>query len=203
MKVFAKIRWVASILLIFFIVLITNIIDRNNFNKLSYSVTTMYEDRIVATDILFEISTIVKEKQIAHLTSDTVFFQKQNEQANRKIDQLIDAYNLTKFTKEEMLAFDLLQEELKSLKQIEKSSASLPNEEALKSIKNIDEQLYNLSKIQLKEGKQQVFITNKIKDTINIYTNSEIIFLIVMAILVQIIILYKPKEENTADKNAS
>lgn len=199
MKVFAKIRWVASILLIFFIVLITNIIDRNNFNKLSYSVTTMYEDRIVASDILFEISTIVKEKQIAHLTSDTVFFQKQNEQANREIDQLIDTYKQTKFTKEEMLAFNLLQEELEALKQKEKSSANLPNEAALNSIENIDEQLYNLSKIQLKEGKQQVFISNQIKDTINIYTNSEIIFLIVMAILVQIIILYKPKEEKIAD----
>ncbi len=36
--------------------------------------------------------------------------------------------------------------------------------------------------------------SNKAKDKINLYAQGEIIFLIVIAILVQIIILYKPKE---------
>jgi hypothetical protein len=201
MNIFAKIRWVASILLVFFIVLMTNIIDRHNFNQLSYSVTTMYEDRIVASDLLFDISRIIKEKQIAILTSDTIFFQNQNDEFNLEIDQLVDNYEITKLTKEENLTFNRLQEELKSLRQKEKSSANLSNDEALKSIKKIDEYLYRLSKIQLQESKQQVFISNRAKDTINLYTQVEIIFLILMAILVQIIILYKPKDQKTTQNN--
>lgn len=197
MKIFSKIRWIASILLVFFIVLITNLIDRKNFNQLSYSVTTMYEDRIVASDILFEISGMIKEKQIAALTSDTAFFSDQNHQLNLKIDKLINNYSLTKLTKDESLAFNELQEQLRSLKQKEKSAANLSNGEVFNSITKIDEQLYKLSKIQLQEGKQQVFISNKAKDTVNLYTHGEIIFLIVMAILIQIIILYKPKRINS------
>lgn len=194
MKIFAKIRWVASILLVFFIVLITNLIDRDNFNRLSYSVTTMYEDRIVASDLLFDISRIFKEKQIAILTSDTIFFENQNDKYNQIVNQLVDNYSLTKLTEKEKLAFNQLQEELKSLKQKEMSSANLSNGEVLKSIEKIDQHLYKLSKIQLQEGKQQVSISNRAKDTINLYTQVEIIFLILMAVLIQVIILYKPKE---------
>lgn len=194
MKFFAKIRWVASILLVFFIVLITNLIDRDNFNRLSYSVTTMYEDRIVASDLLFEIARIIQKKQIAVLTSDTIFFENQNYKYNQEINQLLDNYSLTKLTEKEGAAFNQLQEELKSLKQKERSSANLSNGEVLKSIKMIDQHLYNLSKIQLQEGKQQVFISNRTKETINLYTQAEIIFLILMAVLIQVIILYKPKE---------
>jgi len=194
MKIFAKIRWVASILLVFSIVLITNLVDRDNFNRLSYSVTTMYEDRIVASDLLFEMSRIIKEKQIAVLTSDTIFFDSENDKYNREIDQLVDNYRLTKLTEKEKLAFNQLQEELKSLKQKEKSSNNLSNGDVLKSIEKIDQHLYKLSKIQLQEGKQQVFISNRAKDAINLYTQGEIIFLILMAVLIQVIIFYKPKE---------
>ena len=194
MKIFTKIRWVASILLVFFIVLMTNIIDRDNFNRLSYSVTTMYEDRIVASDLLFDISKIIKEKQIATLTSDNNFFQNQNDKLNQEIDQLVANYELTKLTEKEKLTLNQLQAELKVLKQKEKSPGNLSNVEVLKSIKKIDEHLYKLSKIQLQEGKQQLYISNRAKDTIRLYTQVEIILLILMAVLVQIIILYKQKE---------
>jgi len=161
---------------------------------LSYSVTTMYEDRIVASDLLFDISKIIKEKQIATLTSDNNFFQNQNDKLNQEIDQLVANYELTKLTEKEKLTLNQLQAELKVLKQKEKSPGNLPNVEVLKSIKKIDEYLYKLSKIQLQEGKQQLYISNRAKDTIRLYTQVEIIFLILMAVLVQIIILYKQKE---------
>jgi hypothetical protein len=194
MNIFTRIRWIASILLVFFIVLITNIIDRDNFNRLTNSVKTMFEDRIVASDLLFDITRIIKEKQIAILTSDTNFFKNQNNKLNQEIDQLLDRYEITKLTEKEKRHLNLLQEELKTLKQKEKSDVNLSNGELIKSIEIIDEQLYKLSKIQLQEGKEQVLISNKAKDTINLYTQGEIIFLIIMAVLVQIIILYKPKE---------
>jgi hypothetical protein len=194
MNIFTRIRWIASILLVFFIVLITNIIDRDNFNRLTNSVKTMFEDRIVASDLLFDITRIIKEKQIAILTTDTNFFKNQNNKLNQEIDQLLDRYEITKLTEKEKRHLNLLQEELKTLKQKEKSDVNLSNGELIKSIEIIDEQLYKLSKIQLQEGKEQVLISNKAKDTINLYTQGEIIFLIIMAVLVQIIILYKPKE---------
>ncbi|RDI58269.1 MCP four helix bundle domain-containing protein [Flavobacterium glaciei] len=196
MKIFAKIRWVASILLVFFIVLITNLIDRENFNRLSYSVTTMYEDRIVASDLLFEISRIIQEKQIAVLTLDTLFLENKNNKHNQVLNQLIEKYSLTKFTEKEKFVFNQLQEELNSLKQKERPNTDITDAAVINSFEKINKNLHELSKIQLDEGRRQVFISNKAKDTINFFTQVEIIFLVIMAILLQIIILYKPKEEN-------
>lgn len=196
MKFFAKMRWVASILLVFFIVLITNIIDRDNFNKLSYSVTTIYEDRIVAYDLIFEMSRIVKEKHIALLTSDTLFLAAQSEQYEQQINQLLDRFKLTKLTKNEKSILIKLEEKFKSLWQSEKSSSYELTDDLLKNINYIDQYLLDLSKIQLIEGKRHVHVSNKAINTINLFTQGEIIFLILMAILIQIIILYKPKELN-------
>ncbi|MCT4562588.1 MAG: MCP four helix bundle domain-containing protein [Crocinitomicaceae bacterium] len=193
MKFFAKLKWVASILLVFFIVLITNIIDRENFNRLSYSVTTMYEDRIVACDLIFEMSSIMQKKQVAALTSDTVFFTKRNEPLNQELQHKVDSYSRTRLTEEEKEVFTQLKSELIKLKESESRALAVSSNEMLSRIQNVDMLLNDLSKIQIQEGKRQVSISNRAKDAINLFTQGEIIFLIIMAVLVQIIILYKPK----------
>lgn len=194
MTIFSKIRWAASILLVFFIVLITNIIDRDNFNRLSYTVTTIYEDRIIASDLIFEMSRLMREKQIAVVTKDTTFFKKKNDASNREMSGLIERYRQTKLTDKENTVFTQLQDELKTLERKEQPTENIQAPDLLKSIDKVHLHLHDLSKIQLHEGRRQVFISNKAKDNINLFTRLEIIFLIIMAVFIQIIILYKPKE---------
>lgn len=194
MTLWSKIRWIASILLVFTIVLITNIIDRENFNKMSHTVTTMYEDRIVAADLIFEMSRLIQDKQIATVINDTAFFQKKNTAINREMVVLIDAYKQTKLTDKEKHAFEQLQDEFKTLERIEQSNETIQTAELLESLEKVKQHLHDLSKIQLLEGRRQVFISDKAKDTIHLFTQGEIVFLVIMAIFVQVIILYKPKK---------
>ncbi len=193
MTIFTKIKWIASVLLVFFIVLITNIIDRDNFNRLSYSVTTIYEDRIVASDLIFEMSRIIQDKELALALNDSDYLG-HSAASYRELDHLTERYNQTKFTERERFVFSKLQEELNTLKNKELNQTNLPIQELRSSIDKIDQHLYDLSKIQLQEGKRQMFISDKAKNAINLFTQAEIIFLIVIAVLVQIIILYKPKD---------
>jgi len=192
MKILTKIRWIASILLVFIVVLLTNLIDRENFNRLSYSVTTMYEDRIVASDVLFELSRIIQKKEIAIYTSDSLYPREQKAKLDSQINELLNKYRQTKLTSKENFIFQQVEEELQTLQKLESKASNSFSEETLKSIETIDHQLVELSKIQLQEGKRQVFASEKVKDSINLFTQGEIIFLVLMAILVQIIILYKP-----------
>ncbi len=196
MTLFSKIRWVASILLVFFIVLTTNLIDKDNFNRLSYSVTTIYEDRIVASDLLFEMLMLVQEKEVALVSGDSLFFANSGSKANSDIKTLIERYGQTRLTKQEEIAFDRLKEELNNLETLEQRYVRSGDNDAhlLESINEITRYLHELSKIQLQEGRRQVFISNKAMDTIDLFTQGEIVFLVLMAILVQIIILYKPKQ---------
>ena len=182
--------------MVFFIVLITNLIDKDNFNRLSYSVTEIYEDRIVASGLLFEISTRIQGKKVAVVSADSLFFHKENNKANLEIDGLIERYEQTMLTKKEQYIFNNLKDELRDLRKLEKEythSETRETSNILKSLDKISQHLGDLSKVQLKEGRQQMFISNKAMDTIDLFTQIEIVFLILMAILIQIIIMYKPK----------
>lgn len=194
MSVFSKIRWVASILLVFFIVLITNLIDKENFNKLNHSVTTIYEDRIVASDLLFELARLMRKKEVAIVSADKTFPENENTKLNQEVNKFIERYNQTKMTEKEKSVFNQLKDELAILIRVEQKNENSRREKALTSIEKINQHVYDLSKIQLQESRQQVYISNKAMNSIDLFTQFEIIFLIAMAILIQIIIFYKPKE---------
>jgi len=197
MTLFSKLKWVASVLLVFFVVLGTNLIDKRNFKKLSNSVITIYEDRMVASDILFELSLLIQKKEVAVVSSDLLYFQTENQKANEDIENLEKRYERTKLTQNEFEIYQRLKEELGHLKSLEirYNPADVKGKEGLlQSIKTIDKYLGSLSKIQLREARTQMFISSKAMDTINLFTQFEILSLIILALLVQIIILYKTKK---------
>ncbi|WP_341296740.1 MCP four helix bundle domain-containing protein [Catalinimonas locisalis] len=184
-----------SILLVFIIVLTTNLIDRDNFNRLRQSIVTIYEDRLIVNDLIYEMTSLIQDKQIALLKSDSVFFQQQSRQINNKIEAIIARYEETKITQEEGIIFDRFKENIERLADIEAEymASGFENEESMMNqIITLKENLYDLSKIQLKEGKRQMDFSQRTMDTIELFTQIEIIFLVVMAVLIQIIILYKP-----------
>ncbi len=195
MTFFNKVKWIAGVLLVFFIVLMTNLVDKDSFNQLRQSVTTIFEDRIVASDLLFEMSMHVQKKELALATSDSSFYQLKNDGVNQELIQLIGRYEETKLTENERKLFDDLKGEIENLQTIESGELNDSNRrKALASIDKITHTLHGLSKVQVKEGRKEMFVSNKAMNTIDLFTKGEIIFLVIMAILVQIIILYKPKE---------
>lgn len=196
MTTLSKIKWIAGVLLVFAIVLTTNLIDKNNFNKLRNSIVTIYEDRVVASDLIFEITVLIQEKEIALATSDSIFFQVKNDKINQDIKGFITTYEKTKLTTSEQKLFTTLKTELQRLEKQEKTfidSNYKDNSLLFTTINEIVHNLYRLSKVQLEEGKRQMQESNKTIKSINIFTTVEILFLIAMAILIQIILLYKKK----------
>jgi hypothetical protein len=73
MTFYNKIKWVLGILMVFVLIVATNLIDRSNFIQVRDSVVTIYEDRLIANDLIFEISKLVQEKEIAVALSDSIF----------------------------------------------------------------------------------------------------------------------------------
>lgn len=191
MKFSNKIKWIASILLVFLIVLSTNLIDRANFNRINGAVTTIYEDRMVATAILMDMVIHIKDKEVALLSSDTVYSNKENKAINKAIDSNMEAFQKTKLTDGEQIVFDNLEGKITELIQLERNDG-IAKEVILQKTAVIVERLQELSEIQLKEGKQQMVISNQAMETIDWFTKGEIIFLILIAILLQLIIFYKP-----------
>lgn len=193
MKAINKIKWVSGIVLIFCIVLATNLIDRDNFNKLKETTRTIYEDRIVASDIIYEISHIYQEKKLALATSDSSYFITKNKAFTDQVEVLVDKYDHTKLTDKEAKIFNTLKTEFKEFSAADLSLSSKEEKERLIAlISAIDENMYDLAKVQLEEGKRQMITSNDTMESINLFTQIEIIFLVIAGIAIQVIILYKP-----------
>lgn len=197
MTIFNKIRWAASIMLVFAIVLVTNLVDREKYDSIRQSITTIYEDRIVASDLIFELSLLIQEKELAMVGRDSLYYQERYKNANREIEELIRRYQETKLTEKEKVFFSQMRKgtnELMRLEDLYTESGELRDVDLDPIIVDINNNLRDLSKVQLEEGKRQMDMSNKAMETIDLFTQVEIIFLVIMAILVQIIILYKRRE---------
>lgn len=200
MRLLNKIKWILGILMIFTLIVSTNLIDRNNFAKLKNSTSDIYENRLVAKSILFDISLLIHEKEIQITSNNFVYFQKNNLGANIEIQRLISNYKETKLTYKESKQVNEFEENLSLLIKNESinSLEELSNnkEKLLSQIQKIKSNLYNLSQIQMSEGKKQVLISQETIDTIELFTNIEIYVLIFLAIFIQIIIIYKPNSSS-------
>lgn len=199
MTFYNKIKWVLGILMIFTLVLTTNLIDRNNFVRVKDSVVTIYEDRIIANDLIFEISKLVHEKEVATILSDSIFFNQTNLNVNNNIQNFISRFELTKLTIEESKVFNELKNSFRTLINLENTfinSSFVDNTKVLKYISNIKFNLSALSKVQLNEGRKQMAISKHAIDKVELFTQIEVYFLVFLAIVIQIIVMYQPKEKD-------
>ena len=188
--------------MVFVLIVTTNLIDRNNFVRVRDSVVTIYEDRLIANDLIFEISKLVQEKEMAVILSDSIFLKEQNPDINKTIQGFISRFEQTKLTSEESQVFDDLKKDFQKLMDSEKdfiNSGFENKSEILEDISNITEDMSRLSKIQLSEGSRQMSISKKAIDTVELFTQIEIYLLVFLAIVVQIIVMYNPKKQSTKD----
>ncbi|MFT4805859.1 MAG: hypothetical protein ACJAZK_002462 [Psychroserpens sp.] len=202
MAFFNKVKWILGILIVFVLIVTTNLIDKNNFIRVRDAVVTIYEDRVVASDLIFDLSKSVQEKEIAAALLDTTFFYNRSEQLDKNILELLSRYDQTKLTKKEKKTLNNLKSDFEDLKISENiliNSNFIEKRSFFNTISDIQENLYNLSKIQLSEGKRQMSISKKAVDKLEIFTQIEIYLLAVLAIVIQIIILYKPKQRQETE----
>jgi hypothetical protein len=198
MKLYDKVKWILGILMIVTLVIITNLVDRNNFFKVSNAVETIYEDRLVAKDLIFKVSDLIHRKEIAAVKSNEDFYSTQNDQINQELENLMIRYDQTKLTPEEKNLLSSFKENLNDLMKVEKDYIESNYRESsnlLAQFPDVKKDLQSLASIQLKEGGRQLKISRRAMDTIDLFTQIEIYILILLAIIVQIIIMYKPKQE--------
>jgi len=125
-----------------------------------------------------------------------VFFHQKNQIINGSIKNLILRFEQTKLTPEEKIIFKNLKSNFETLKSLESNLResnfkTKNNQEQI--LTNINTNLDDLSKIQLLEGRRQMSIGKKATSTIELFTQIEIGLLIFLAIVIQIIVMYKPK----------
>ncbi len=198
MGLYNKIKWTLGILVVFLLVVFTNLSDRNNFLRVSEAVESIYEDRLVVKDLLITITNIIHKKEIAAIKADSAFYLSENENLNFMLESIIAQYELTKFTRAERIILNRLVVDYEELKKKELAyiQSGFSNKSNLfAQYQDIKKDLTDLAKIQLIEGNKQFEISKRAMDMVGLFTQIELYVLVFLAIIIQIIVIYNPKKE--------
>lgn len=198
MSIYNKVKSILGVLIIFIIIITTNLVDKNNFNRVKQTVVNIYQDRLIANNIIFEISKNIHLKEKEVLLNNSARLSSKDDIINSSIENLIFDFEQTKLTIEEAKTLTNLKDNIKLLfdlenKNIENPSHDLKSKMMMK-FSEIDKNLIKLSKIQINEGRRQFFIGKKAVSTIELFTQIEIGILVLLAITIQLIIIYEPKK---------
>ena len=199
MEFFSKLKWILGIAMIFMLIMSTNLIDRNNFLRVRDSIVTIYEDRLVAKDIIFDMSKAIQTKRNALMLGDSLFFQSGNVKINTDLLYLIERFEQTKLTTAENRVFQKLKTEFSELQSQETShdqSDEAKRKMLIVKLDRLDETLDKLSEIQMQEGRRQMKVGKSAVSAVELYTQIELYLLLALAIVIQVIILYTPPKSN-------
>lgn len=195
MKWGSRFRWILAMLVVFFVVIFTNLIDRNNFLQVRDSVVTLYEDRMVAKNLLFDMSLILRNKEKAALEGDSLYFADNNQSEKQQIEELMATYGQTQLTPRENALFQRLHEAWEDLLKIENKGRAAVSKVYLKQIEELYALLYDLNEVQMDVGRRQLLVSKRAIDSLDLFTKIEVYFLIALALVVQFLVLYNPKKK--------
>jgi len=201
MIIFQKLKWFFAVLGIFLIILATNLIDKKNFVRVEESVETIYNERLLAKELLLNVSIQFHQKELAYALNDSIYLRFENNVVNTKINELLQMFVRAKSTKEEKTIMDELNENHAKLIQLESNSQlkdRLYSSDCAEIFSAINANIIALSAEQVKEGKLQKFNARDAVDRIKLFSKIEIYILIFLALILQGVILYNPKNKSTS-----
>ncbi len=196
-----KLKWAGALLFMMLVIIATNFVDRHNFEKLQESINSIYQDRLVVNDIIFEINLLLQEKELAILEQNDAFYNQRNKEINTEINQLLEKFKATKLVPVEATTLNDLEQNLDQLYRLENKLGQAPQsyKELQIKINTLETNLHSLSKIQLEEGRRQLFIGKKAIASVDLYTKMEVYILIFLALLLLVTLFYRPKKTKTTN----
>ena len=199
-----KIISTLGLLCAFLLILITGRTNVRNFENIQSSIEEIYEDRLVVKGLIFDLKSLIHNKEVALILNDKSFYMLKNEAINEQIEDYIVKFRATKLTSFEGRTLNRFSErvlELKNLeKEIEPTAKVLIGEEGRKKLIDkyisLKEDLKTLAGIQLAEGKRKLTISDKAIDSMYTFATAENYILVIFAILMLVIIFVVPAKKN-------
>lgn len=194
-----RIRAGVALVIVFLLIIATNQIDSHHFSIVRNTLTTVYEDRILVKNYIYNISRLLDKKQNALRFENPGQLDSLNSASNDSIRTLVSKFGKTYLTEQEAVHFQSLENSLNSLFNYELQLNTDIVDDKLPTIDVIDnyydrifQDLDALSKIQIEESQREIMQSNKSIDTSDLISRIEIGVLIFIGILLQLLIFLKP-----------
>ena len=198
MLLFKKIKWFLGVLGVFLLILATNLIDKNNFIQVEGSVDNIYNERLLAKELLLDVAIKFHKKEMAYSLNDSTYLLTQNDTVNAEISKLLETFDRVGSTEKEDFILNNLNKNHTKLIKLESNSSSketLYTPECAEIFSAINSNIIELAAEQIKEGENQNSIARRAIEKVKLFSQIEIYFLIFLGLLLQFIILYNPKSK--------
>jgi hypothetical protein len=168
------------------IIFMNNLYERNNSAKINASIATIYEDRLMVESYIYQYSDqLHRIIEIIDETENQKFISHKLNTEFAEINTLNAAYEKTKLTPEEKISFDEFSL-LCAQMQEEVAAGNLMKGKTLsRKALNI---LNTLSDIQISEARLERRHAEQLFSSSSIFSNVEMVVLIVIAIMIQALI---------------
>lgn len=197
MNIYRKLKWFSAVLGVFLIILATNLIDKKSFLKVEEAVEKLYNERLLAKELLQDISIKFHEKELAYALNDSVYLASRNDEVNAEISHLLQRFDKAEIPRREKIILVDLQKNHANLIKFESKNQfkdTLYNAKCAEIFSNINTNIKDLSAAQIKGAESQKLHASSAVDTVKLFSKIETYLLIFLAILLVFIILYTPKK---------
>ena len=199
-----KTKAVTALVVVFLLVLATNLMDKNHFEVVEESLTTVYQDRLLAKDYLYKISRQLQQKRNVLRQSDLLEVQSTIEAADDSIKTLMSLYEQTRMTEKERTYLeklnetedDLIARESQLFNSPDEATIDATKEQLIQTHEDMITTLDKLFEIQMKEGKRQIDYSNRAIERSNFIAKLEIGALIVIGLIIQFFIFFRPARDD-------
>ncbi|RYC50115.1 hypothetical protein DN53_07055 [Flagellimonas olearia] len=173
------------------LVLASNLLDRKYFSTIQETVKSIYDDRIVVQDYIYQLQDMAHEKEIA-------FIKGENLEENKDIKVLLNDFSKTKLTRDEARLLKQLDHQFSGLEPLElaistKTVSQAEKVKALDQLDRIHKTLDGLEKIQLEQGGVLTQLSEKNLRVNKMLSNLEIAFLTIIGVSILILVFYPVK----------
>ncbi len=196
-----KLTIAALLAVVFVSVFIKNILDEKKVAELTASFSTFYEDRLLPESFIFQLSDKLYQKQLiinqVQSSSDFQEVKDQYQTHNEFIDSILVEFESTLLTENEAVLLRDLKENVVHLNLLEKTlrKSSLQHNrfliakrESNGTLAQANENLNELSEVQLSVGKALNDYSQKIQAGSLVMTRFEMALLIVLALVINALI---------------
>ena len=195
-----KIKAIMALSIVFLLILATNMMDNSHFTIVKRSFESIYKDRVVVNNYIFQIYRLVESKKASINSIEPNGHLEYADDSYDSINKILDKYAKTKFSSREDLYFNSLKIELNNMKILEdRISKKIHRDEKEKILASINNQvstiandLQLLSEIQVDESKRLFDNSNSLIQSSYLMSRIEIGFLIAIGSIIIILIMVKP-----------
>ncbi len=205
MSLVSKFVFVFGLLCAFLLIFFSGRGNIIHFEKIQNSIEEIYEDRLVVKGIIFDLSLLLHQKEIANASNNSTFYLSENAAVNTQIERHLQNFRATKLTPTEEKTLNRFSADFETLRGSEqKFHVSDGHQFTQQEAKALSEQLANLyvdlkklASIQLSEGRLKMVVSSQTSDTMKAFARIEkyLLFMCVGLALVIIFFIPGPKKE--------